>query len=153
MADSAWERTLGSTHGEHHAVQSVVRRPPRWLAGVAVFGAGVLVGALGFRATASDIEPDDNSPGTASGVPVTVQPRSTYAEFFFETSDGWLFERVDRANPEPMAAQQTQTCFTDPAWGPVGAPFDRAELLNSLPIETRQGVVNVMGQCELVDGT
>jgi hypothetical protein len=77
----------------------------------------------------------------------------TFAEFFVTSSDGFVFERVDRETPDSLEATEGQTCFTDPAWLSSGAPYDRGDRRFDLPAGTQRGQVNVMKQCALPSRT
>lgn len=84
----------------------------------------------------------------ASDVPAS-QVVATFSEFFVASGDGYVFERVDRATPDPLEASEGETCFTDPAWVQNGAPYDRNESRADLPTGAQRGEVNVMKQCDL----
>jgi hypothetical protein len=83
----------------------------------------------------------------------TPAAADSFAEFIVATDGGFIFERVDRATPEPLEANQGETCFTDPAWAYNGAPYDRGDSLTQLPTGTERGEVNVMHQCVLAGRT
>ena len=108
------------------------------LAGVVV-ALGILSGA-GCGDDARDPEP-------------TPAAADSFAEFIVATNGGFIFERVDRATPEPLEANQGETCFTDPARAYNGAPYDRGDSLTQLPTGTERGEVNVMHQCVLAGRT
>jgi hypothetical protein len=133
--------------GDHEHVSAVERRPGRWLTGALLFGGGVAVGALAFAGNSSS----DGASREVEPPLTTVAPPSaiTMAEYFIETDAGILFERVDRATPMPIGALIAQTCFSNPGWRFNGAPYDRGELLASLPVETLQGAVNAEHQCDV----
>jgi len=74
---------------------------------------------------------------------------ASFAEFFVRSVQGFVFERVDRATPEPLRAREGDDCFTDPTWTREGAPYERGDAHPDLPTGTQRGEVNVMKQCDL----
>ena len=73
----------------------------------------------------------------------------TFGEFFIASDNSFVFERVDRATPDPLVASEGDVCFTDPGWVRDGATYDRGDARPNLPTGTQRGAVNVMKQCEL----
>ena len=85
----------------------------------------------------------------AEGRDASVSNPVTVSEFFVAADDRFVFERVDRASPEPLEASEGDRCFTDPAWVNAGAPYDRGDVRSELPTDTQRGKVNPMRQCDL----